>query len=300
MSHFWCSSRRAAVCSFLSAMAPVFLGCQSDAKPAVATTTQAIDLVSIGARTMQSGFATGKLRRSRELASYKIAKHPVTWGQFDACVSAGACAAPDGSACGAEAYAPYAKYTAPKYDAHDGQAPAVCVGESQAEAFCRFAGGRLPTVDEWLVASRGDAPRRYSWGDDVSACEQHPLAGPMLQARQVPDALPTDSPLPTCAPREFDGTELRVGTHVAGASPLGLEDVLLAPGELLAGDANTLFNACGAAGSNCVVYGLEPGAIDSVEPFYHTTRADGTAGAAMVAHAYAFRCVIDAQKKDMP
>ena len=298
MSYFGCSSRRAALRAVLSAMLPVFLGCQSESKPAAATTSQAIELVTVGARTMQSGFATGKLRRSRELASYKIAKHPVTWGQFDACVSAGACAAPDGSACGADAYTPYAKYTAPKYDAHDGQAPAVCVGESQAEAFCRFAGGRLPTVDEWLLASRGDAPRRFSWGDDVSACEQHPLAGPMLQGRQIPDALPTDSPLPTCAPHEFDGSELHVGTHAPGASPLGLEDVLLAPGELLAADAESAFNACGTAGSHCVVYGLEPGAIDSVEPFYQAPSAEGATLKTMAGHAYAFRCVVDAQKKD--
>jgi hypothetical protein len=79
-----------------------------------------------------------------------------------------------------------------------------------------------------------------------------------------------------------------------------MQDVLLTPGELLAGDVHGLFNACSTAGAHCVVSGLVPGAIDSVSPFY-ARPIDGNAptavSSAMVGHAYSFRCVIDASTK---
>jgi hypothetical protein len=102
---------------------------------------------------------------------------------------------------------------------------------------------------------------------------------------------------PPAAP--FDGSELKVGSHPAGASPSGIEDVLLAPAELLAADDSAMFNACSQPNHYCAVFGLMPGAIDSVEPFLSVTRAaaDGRRAetALRMAHAYAFRCVLDDQ-----
>jgi formylglycine-generating enzyme required for sulfatase activity len=55
---------------------------------------------------------------------------------------------------------------APKLDWELAEQPAVGVDLAAAAAFCRWAGGRLPTADEWQRAARGDDGRLYPWGDE--------------------------------------------------------------------------------------------------------------------------------------
>ncbi len=99
------------------------------------------------------------------VASFEMAKTPVTNRQYAACVSAGACTPTKG--CDDKAY-------------KGGDKPVVCVTWFQAEAFAAWVGGRLPSEEEYEYAERGAGePIAYPWGDAKPSCDEvvDPLCG---------------------------------------------------------------------------------------------------------------------------
>jgi hypothetical protein len=229
--------------------------------------------VAIKGQRVEAGFALGHMRKSVELASFRISKHPVTLGEFRTCVNAGSCETPRAMAC----VAPLGKKNPQNF--HDQSATdefaATCVGVKGARQYCTWVGGKLPTFEQWLLAARGPSPQRYPWGTKEATCEQHPL-GVLTR----PGA---------CL--GLAKSALSIGQRSAGASPLGVHDLLLAGAELLDTSEDAMFTACKKAKSApgidraCVVYGLQPGAIDSVMEI----RADSQRSE--FAPGYGFRCV---------
>ena len=91
------------------------------------------------------------------LDSYWMDETEVTNGMYSKCVTAGVCDMPDGN-----------DYDDSSYTIH----PIVFINWKNAQAYCAWADGRLPTEAEWEKAARsGLKGKRYPWGDSPPVCQ---------------------------------------------------------------------------------------------------------------------------------
>ena len=108
--------------------------------------------------------------RDIHLSGFEIDRAEVTVARFRLCAGAGAC---------------------PKIsDESEPGRPVRNISPDEAQRFCAFAGGRLPTSDEWLFAAAGSTWRRYPWGNTGLVCRRATfglVAGPCGRSDSGPD-----------------------------------------------------------------------------------------------------------------
>lgn len=125
-----------------------------------------------------------------DLADFWIYRSEVTNAMYQMCAEQQSCPRPDYFASNTR----QEYYGNPAYADH----PVVYVSWKDASAYCRWAGGRLPTEAEWEKAARGTDQRLFPWGNEP--------------------------PQPDQANYGTNDTE-PVGSYPAGASPYGALDM---------------------------------------------------------------------------
>jgi hypothetical protein len=143
--------------------------------------------------------AEGRIRtHDAAIASFELDAFEITEGAYAECVAAGRCLSVPLSG-----------------------EPGRALGgltRGDAEAYCLFRGGKLPTEDEWTFAAGGAKSRRYPWGDAGAVCRRGAWG-----LRDGPCGF------------DFTGPEL-AGAHPDGASPEGIYDLAGNVAEWVAGN----------------------------------------------------------------
>ncbi len=136
--------------------------------------------------------------------SFYIDLYEVTNADYALCVTGGACSPPE-----REGANPRHEYY---YDPGYADYAVVYVTWHDAQAYCTWVGGRLPTAHEWEKAARGDDGRWWPWGNTKPTYEAN-FRVPGADAAAEEDA------------RLVGGDIQPVGSYSEDRSPYGIMDM---------------------------------------------------------------------------
>jgi len=170
----------------------------ASARAAGGARARRVDRILVPAGPSKQGSTKGeedeRPERTVVVKAFAIDRTEVTRARYAACVAAHRCKAVPAPAADADA---------------DPALPITGVSWADAQAYCKFAGGRLPTEIEWEKAARGADGREYPWGDELDCA--HANWGNF------------DGEGP-CAGKN-PGRPARVGSYPTGASVYGVLDL---------------------------------------------------------------------------
>jgi formylglycine-generating enzyme required for sulfatase activity len=141
------------------------------------------------------------------LDAFWIDRTELTNGQYRRCVDDGTCSPPSSS----RSYTRDSYYGASEFDDH----PVIYVNWERANAYCAWAGKRLPTEAEWEKAARGADGGIYPWGNEFDCARGNFDDETQVDGYVVPGGLDCDGYVDT-AP---------VGSYPGGESPYGAWDM---------------------------------------------------------------------------
>ncbi len=166
---------------------------RSTSEPAQAITgNDGAPLALIPAGKFTMGDDVESLQREIYLDAYYIDRFEVTTGRYAKFLAAtGSVSVPEG--------------WESLYLTKGAELPVMGVDWNDATAYCKWAQRRLPTEAEWEKAARGPDGRKYPWGDAL----------PTLDHANHQNA----------SAESYNGGLKNVGTHPAGRSPFGVDDL---------------------------------------------------------------------------
>lgn len=143
------------------------------------------------------------------LDAYWIDLTEITNGMYALCVESGSCIPPmESGSHTREAY--YGNQNFADY-------PVIFMAWNMADAYCQWAGARLPTEAEWEKAARGENAQTYPWGEDWDVVTRKRLNfADISNVEMASDLSRANDGYRDTAP---------VGSFPAGQSPYGVYDL---------------------------------------------------------------------------